>query len=334
MNKQDGKLGIALVGLGQYSTEELAPALEETEHCYLAGIVTGSPEKAAKWRGKYSIPRENIYSYENFDSIANNNDIDIVYIVLPNSMHAEYVIKAAKAGKHVICEKPMALTIEDCDQMIEACKQAGKLLSIGYRLHFEPYNQEMIRLGIQKVFGDIHKMEAHHGSPSSAKGWRLNREFSGGGPLMDLGVYCLQGCRYTTGMEPIIVTAHEEPKTDPEKFKDIEEALTFDLEFPNNILAHCSSSYTSEGSMLRAEAERGWFELSPAYPYTGVKGRTSEGEMNFPQVNQQAKQMDDFALAIKENRPTPVPGEMGRQDVKILLAIYRAMETGQKVHIN
>lgn len=139
-NKTKGKLGVALVGLGTYSTEQLAPALQQTEHCYLAGIVTGSAEKALEWKTKYGIPDGSVYSYQNFDSIKENPSIDIVYVVLPNSLHEEYVVRAARAGKHVICEKPMAITVEECDRMIEACREAGKSLSIGYRLHFEPYN--------------------------------------------------------------------------------------------------------------------------------------------------------------------------------------------------
>src|SRR5690606_36642431 len=134
-------------GLGKYSEGQLGPALLETTDCYLAGIVTGSPEKAAKWQKKYSIPDENVYSYDNFDSISENESIDIVYIVLPNSMHEEYVIRAARAGKHVICEKPLGLTPQECQNMIDACAAAGKQLSLGYRLHFDPYNQEMMRLG-------------------------------------------------------------------------------------------------------------------------------------------------------------------------------------------
>ena len=119
------KLGVALVGLGTYAAGQLAPALQQTVHCYLAGIVTGTPSKAAAWKEKYNIPDKNIYSYDNFDTIKDNPDIDIVYVVLPNSMHAAYTIRAAQAGKHVICEKPMALTVADCDAMIAACKKAG-----------------------------------------------------------------------------------------------------------------------------------------------------------------------------------------------------------------
>jgi len=330
--KAKGKLGIALVGLGRYSSGQLAPALQETEHCYLAGIVTGTPGKIDEWKQRYQIPSDNVYNYQTFDDIKDNPNIDIVYVVLPNALHADYVVRAAKAGKHVICEKPMAVTVEDCDRMIAACKEAGKMLSIGYRLHFEPHNLEMMRIGKEKPFGNIRRLVAENGF-SGAQGWRLDKKLAGGGPLMDVGIYCVQGCRYTTGMEPIAVRAQEGPKTDPEKFKTVEESLTWQMEFPNGIVANCKTSYSENLNILRAEAENGWAELSPAYAYGGIKGRTSKGEMNLASVNQQARQMDDFALAIKNNRPTPVPGEMGRQDVKILQAIYKAMKTGERVVI-
>jgi predicted dehydrogenase len=330
MNKE--KMGIALVGLGQYSTGQLAPALEETQHCFLAGIVTGTPAKAVKWRSMYNIPEKNIYDYTTFDNIKNNPDIDIIYVVLPNAMHKEYVIRAAKAGKHVICEKPMAITAADCDEMIRACKDAGVMLSIGYRLHFEPHNLEMIRLGKTKHFGNITSMIAENGM-NGAEGWRLNKKLAGGGPLMDLGIYCVQGVRYTTGLEPIAVTAKEEMKSDAEKFKDVEEALSWKMEMPGGIMASCRSSYSEKLNVLRADAEKGWFELSPSFEYAGIEGKTSDGKMDFKDVNQQAKQIDDFAMAIRDKRPTPVPGEMGRQDVKILQAIYKAMESGKRVEI-
>lgn len=329
--QQGKKLGIALVGLGGYAGGQLAPALQETKSCYLAGIVTGTPEKADDWKSRYSIPDANIYNYGNFDTIKDNPAIDIVYIVLPNSMHAEYVIRAAEAGKHVICEKPMAVTVEDCDRMMEACRKAGKMLSIGYRLHFEPHHKEVMKLGRDKSFGEIKNIIADHGM-SDTEGWRLDKKLAGGGPLMDVGIYCVQAARYATGLEPIAVTAQRGPQT-KEKFRDIEESLTWKLEFPGGITATSKSSYSEELNVLRVNAASGWYELSPAFPYNGIKGKTSKGDMDFPQVNQQALQMDDFANAILQGRPTPVPGEMGRQDVKILQAIYKAMETGQRVEI-
>ena len=331
-NDSSGKLGIALVGLGEYSSGQLAPALKETTHCYLAGIVTGTPEKADKWKNKYEIPKKNIYTYDNFDEIGGNPDIHIVYVVLPNSMHREFVVRAAKAGKHVICEKPMALTTDECDEMIDACKSANRLLSIGYRLHFEPHNLEMMRLRREKVFGGVTRMVAENGL-KDVKGWRIDKELAGGGPLMDVGIYCVQGVRYTTGQEPVAVTAKEGAKKDKKKFAEVEESLTWEMEMPDGAIAKCKTSYSEELNVLRAEAEKGWFEISPAYEYEGIKGSTSNGKMNFPQINQQAKQMDDFAQAIMQKRPTPVPGEMGRQDVKILNAIYEAMETGKRITV-
>lgn len=333
MANSEKRLGVALVGLGSYSSGELAPALEETQHCYLAGIVTGSPDKAVKWSKKYELTADHIYNYENFDNIKDDDSIDIVYIVLPNSLHAQYVIKAAKAGKHVICEKPMAITVEECDAMIAACNEAGVMLSIGYRLHFEPYNKEMMRLGKEQVFGGLKKIKAEHGM-SSAKGWRLDKSLAGGGPLMDVGIYCVQAACYLTGMEPIVVTAKEGAKTKPEKYKSIEESMTWEMEFPGGIIAECSTSYSKELDLLRAEAEKGWFELSPAFEYGSLAGTTTWGKMDFPNINQQAAQMDAFAKAINENKPTSVPGEMGRRDVRILQAIYKAMASGRKVSLS
>ena len=321
-------LGIALVGLGYYSEGQLAPALQQTKHCRLAGIVTGSPGKAERWKREYQLSQKNVYNYDNFDDVRNNDEIDIIYVVLPNFMHAEYVIRAAAAGKHVICEKPMAISVEECDRMIEACARAGKKLSIGYRLHFEPHHQELMRLGREKPMGPVQVLGAKDGA-SDVNGWRLEKEMAGGGPLMDLGIYCVQGCRYSTGLEPLAVRAQEIPKTDPEKFKTIEEGLDFLLEFPNGITADCRTSYTESMNNLRVVYQSGWAELEPAYAYEGIRGETSAGKMNYPQVNQQARQMDDFALAILEGRPSPVPGEMGRQDLRILEAIYRAMRSGK-----
>ena len=331
--QKNDKLGVALVGLGQYSEEQLGPALLQTKRCRLAGIVTGTAGKAPAWKKKFDIPDQNVFSYENFDSIRDNPDIDIVYIVLPNSMHAEYTIRAARAGKHVICEKPMAVTVEECDAMVAACRDAGTLLSIGYRLHFEPYNIEIMRLGRGKIFGTIKKINTAHGL-GNTQGWRLDKTLAGGGPLMDVGIYCVQACMYTTGMQPLAVQAQEGKKTNPEKFETVEESMQFQLEFPGGITAECSCSYSKKENLFRADAENGWFELSPAYSFTGIKGTTSEGDMKFPQVVQQALQMDGFADAIISKTADRVPGEMGREDVKILQAIYKAMHTGQRIEIS
>jgi predicted dehydrogenase len=278
-------LGVALVGLGKYSEKQLAPALLETTKCKLKGIVTGTPEKAKAWKKKYNIPDKNIYNYQNFDLIKNNPDIDIVYIVLPNSMHPEFTIRAAEAGKHVICEKPMAVTAEDCERMIEACRNAGKQLSIGYRLHFDPYNQAMAEYGRQKTFGNINKIVAENGLDIEPGVWRLNKGLAGGGPLMDLGIYCVQGAIYTVDDIPVSVTAQEGEKTDTKRFSEVEQSLTWQMQFANGSIAECKTSYAEEFDSLRAEASSGWFELKPAYEYKGLKGETSTGKLKFPKVN-------------------------------------------------
>jgi predicted dehydrogenase len=326
------KLGVALVGLGKYSTGQLAPALQETHHCYLAGLVTGTESKIQEWKVKYSIPDSNIYNYANFDEIRNNKEIDILYIVLPNALHAEYVIRGAKAGKHIICEKPMGLSVMECDDMIRACKEAGVMLSIGYRLHFEPHHRDVMKMGQSKIFGELKNISAAHGT-DDVEGWRLDRELAGGGPLMDLGIYCIQAARYTSGMEPVSVKAKEGEKTNPALFKNIEESLSWEMEFPGGLKALCETSYAEEMNSLHADADHGWFELSPAYEYEGIKGKTATGFIDLPEINQQALQMDDFAHAILTNGPVKVPGEMGRNDVRIIEAIYESMETGTSVNI-
>ncbi|WP_276495986.1 Gfo/Idh/MocA family protein [Pontibacter litorisediminis] len=329
------KLGIALVGLGRYATNQLAPALQETEHCYLAGIVTGTPSKAEEWKRKYSIPDKNIYNYDTYDRIADNPDIDIIYIVLPNSMHAEYSIRGAKAKKHIISEKPMATSAEDCRRMIAACKENKVRLSIGYRLHFEPHNQRVMELGQQQVYGPVQEIEAadsfvFSGDPEA---WRLDKKLAGGGPLMDLGIYCVQGALYTMGENPVAVTAKYGEVTRPEYFDEVEQSIEWVLEFPSGAKANCRTSYNENAGLLSGKAAKGWWRLEPAYSYSGIKGQTSEGPMNLPQVNQQARQMDAFAQCIKDNKETRVPGEMGLRDVQILEAIYEAADTGKRVEI-
>ncbi len=329
------KMGIALVGLGQYSTNQLAPALQETENCYLAGIVTGTPSKAEAWKEKYDIPEGNIYNYENFDEIVNNEDIDIVYVVLPISMHEEYTIRAARAKKHVICEKPMAMNAEEAQRMVDACAENGVQLAIGYRLHFEPFNQRVMELGQQQVFGPVKSIKASNGSDMTSGNldvWRLDKERAGGGPLMDLGIYCVQGAIYTMGKPPVAVTAEFGEVENPIYFREVEESISWQMEFDDGVVAECESSYADEDeqSSLSAEAENGWWKVDPAYAYDGKKGETSEGDMNLPNVFEQVRQMDGQAESFRKNEQSRVPGEMGVRDMKVLMAIYESARNGGK----
>jgi len=324
------KLGIALVGLGGYSNGQLAPALIQTKNCYLAGLVTGTPAKAESWSKKYNIPQKNIYNYQNFDEIANNPDIDIVYIVLPVSMHKEFTIRAAKAGKHVICEKPMALNAGECREMIAACKKANRLLSIGYRLHFEPHTLEVMRLGQKKVLGKVTKLDTgngfnYQGDPNA---WRLKKALSGGGALMDMGIYSIQGTRYSLGEEPIAVKATQE-KTRPDFFKEVDETIFWELKFPGGAKVTGKSSYNNNWGYLRVTTEKGNFELEPAFGYGGLDGKVNGKPMEIPNINQQAAQMDDFAICVNLKKESRVPGEEGLKDMKVVDAIYRSLQSGK-----
>ncbi len=328
------KLNIALVGLGSYSRGQLAPALQETKFCQLSGIVTGTPSKIPEWQRNYSITDENVYSYENFDEIARNDAIDIIYIVLPPGMHAEYTIRAAEAGKHVICEKPMATSVEDCQRMIDACKKNNVMLSIGYRLHYEPYNRHIMEIGQQEKFGPVKKIDASNSFRLSSTGvWRLDKQLAGGGPLMDMGIYCVQGANYTMGESPVSVKARFEENTRPAMFTEVEEAISWTIEYDNGAIATCDTNYRERTSKLSGAAERGHWELNPAYSYGGISGSTSEGQLSFPQVNQQALQMDAFAQNVLNKEASIVPGEMGKEDIRILMAIYEAANSGAEVRL-
>ena len=327
------KLGVALVGLGSYSSGQLGPALLETKNCQLTGIVTGTPAKEKVWMDKYGIPKKNVYNYENYDSIADNDAIDIVYVVLPNSMHAEYTIRAAQAGKHVICEKPMAISPQECQQMIDACNKAGVKLSIGYRLHFEPYNKEVMRIGQEKAFGKVNYIACGAGyrMGDDWDQWRLQKELAGTGALGNMGVYAMQAAIYTMGENPSYVRA-QEFKTMPKKFDETDETVTFQFEFPSGAVANMQTSHNASVNYLYVTADDGWVKLEPYSSYSGQQGYTHEGPFKLPDVNQQARQMDDFARCILNNEKTPVPGEMGMRDVQIIEAILQSIESkGEKV---
>jgi glucose-fructose oxidoreductase len=328
------KLGVALLGLGRYATNQLAPALQQTKNCRLVGVVSGHPEKLAQWQKNFSLPEKNLYNYENFDRIADNPDIDIVYVVTPPAIHPEFVIRAAKAGRHVISEKPMATSVADCDAMIAACQAAKVKLSIGYRLHFDPYLKELMRLQREKDFGDFMKMTGDRGFVFGNHAWRVEKKLAGGGPMMDLGIYIVQAACMATGATPIAVTAHEEPKQRPEFFTEVEETIRFKLEFPNGAVCDAVTSYNHDNDTFRAEGDKGWYDFSAhAFSYKVGTVVSSKGPVHFPAPNQQALHMDDFVDCILTGRESEVNGEMGRRDMKIITAIYEAARTGKRVTV-
>lgn len=343
----DRKLNVALCGLGNYAGL-LADGLQMSQYCRLTGVVSGHPDKARAWKQKYNLPDKNIYNYQNFDSIAANKDIDLIYVVLPNALHKEFTVRAARAGKHVICEKPMATSVQDCREMMAACQKAGVQLAIGYRLHYEPTHLEIKRLGQQKVFGQVRMIDAglgyqtydineitHPPQINIANEWRLNKALSGGGPLMDLGIYCIQAARYVMGQEPVSVTGQYGPVVNKARFKEVEESITWQMNFPGGAVANCTTSCGYNIDRLFASADEGYFELSPALSYGPFKGKSSKGVIDFPVINQQATQLDEIGKLILQKQPLPdhITGAEGLRDVKIIEAIYQSAQTQKKVQL-
>jgi predicted dehydrogenase len=327
------KLGVALCGLGSLSMNQIAPALQRTQHCRLAGIVTGSVDKARDWKQRYQLRDDSIYDYNSIGRMADNPDIDIVYVVTPNALHLPHTVAAAEAGKHVFCEKPMEISVERCQQMIDAVNRAGRLLGIAYRCQFEPHHLECIRIARSKELGELRIIDAGFsfviGDPTQ---WRLRKALAGGGALMDIGVYCLQTTRYLTGEEPAWISAVE-AKTDPVKFAEVDETMLWHARFPSGVVTHCTASYGADGfSGFRAATNQGWFGLEPGYFYNGNRGRRSDGkEISYQVDDPFVLELDHFAECILTGTPTRVPGEMGLQDVRIMMAIYESARLGRPV---
>src|SRR5688572_8022022 len=327
------KLGVALCGLGSLSEKQIAPALQKTRHCRLAGIVTGTPSKAAEWQKKYNLPANSVYSYDNMQQMAKNKDIDIVYVVTPNALHLRDSLAAAAAGKHVFCDKPLEINTERAQQIVDACKKAGVQLGVGYRLQFEANNLECVRLAREKVLGDLRIIDANFGfAIGDPTQWRLKHDLAGGGALMDVGIYCLQTARMITGEDPIWISATE-AKTDPVKFREVDETISWQMKFPSGVISHSVSTYAANGLMgFRVATTRGYFGLEPAYFYNGNRGRRSDGaEINIPVADQFATELDDFADCIINKKQTKVSGEMGLSDVKYLMAVYESIKKGRPV---
>jgi predicted dehydrogenase len=327
------KLGWALVGLGSLSANQIAPALLKCKHSQLAAVVTGTPEKGVKWREKYGLAADKVYSYEDFDKIAGDPSVDVVYIVLPNSMHHEFTIRAAKAGKHVFCEKPMANTAAECREMIAACEEAKRLLGIAYRCQFELHHIEAIRLAREQVFGPLKHIDAGFGfAIGDPKQWRLRKDLAGGGALMDVGVYAIQACRYLSGEEPVEVVALE-TKTDPVKFAEVDETIAWSMKFPSGMTANCVTTYAFNGrDDFAAFGTKGRFGMKPCYGYSNQTGWTSDPKipLAFPQTNHFVSQMDAFSLAILEEKPFEPSGTDGLQDLLVIEAIYKSVASGKK----
>ncbi|WP_276090154.1 Gfo/Idh/MocA family oxidoreductase [Pedobacter sp. JY14-1] len=327
-------LRVAIMGLGGYGTR-VAEAMRDCRKAKLAGVVSGTPAKIKDWQHKYSIPEKNCYNYQTFEQLKDNPDIDAVYITTPNALHHDQVIRVARTGKHVICEKPMALNAKEGQEMIDACKKAGVKLLVGYRMHFEPKTLEVIRMRKAGEFGKVMFFQGQCGfNIGDPKQWRLNKQLAGGGSLMDIGIYAINGARYMIGEDPVWVTA-QETKTQPDRFTEgVDETIQFQLGFPGGAVASCLSTYTMNNlDRFFLTGEKGFAEMQPSTGYGPIKGRTHKGELTQPHTVHQTVQMEEMAdILLSDKSPVvPVDGEEGLKDLKIIDAIYLAAKTGKKV---
>lgn len=324
--------GVAVVGIGEHSLERVIPAIFETHSCRLTGLLSSSVEKLKDIGTRFGVPVAGQYTYDDLEHIADNPDIDFVFVAVPNALHAEFAIRAAQAGKHVLVEKPMAVSSEQCEAMIEASSDAGKFLAVAYRLQFDPRYREMQRLALERVFGMPKLMRADIGFPLPRDDWRLSDDLSGG-VLMEQGVYGVNAACNLAGEQPVEVMA-QQTKSDFARFADVEESVFWSMQFANGAVAQCATSYTIRMNELRVDAVSGFMELAPAYSADGLRGSSTAGAIGGGDVNQIALQLDDFAACIESGVP-PVHGSPaeGMRDVRVLAAIKESLRTRRPIKI-
>jgi glucose-fructose oxidoreductase len=340
--RRPDSVGFAIVGLGGYALNQMMPRFKEAKRAHIAAIVSGSPDKLRRVGDAYGVPADARYSYEDYARLASDKRIDAAYIVLPTGLHAEWVIRAFAAGKHVLCEKPMALSSADCERMIAAGGRANRKLMIAYRSHFEPYNVEAMRLMQQKAVGDIRLVRTEQsyrmGPTSPSENWRTSRALAGGGPLEDYGIYGLQSALYLTGEMPESISATTfRPAGDP-RFAEIFAHVSSQWRFPSGAVAQLVTSYDSAGiNFAQVRGTTGVLIMDPATSYSGQKMRIEgrdgrELTPGDPSV-QFVGQLDHFADAVRDNTPIRTPGEMGLRDLRLIEAIYASAQTGRTVNL-
>lgn len=339
----DQRIGIAVVGLGRISVNEMLPAFAQSKHAKPVALVSGDRAKALKIAHQYNIPESHVLDYKDYDKLAQMADVQGVYIGLPNSMHMEYTVRAARAGKHVLCEKPMAPSVADCQTMIDACKKANRKLMIAYRSQYETLDRALVEMVRDKKLGELQEFisvnSQNMGDPNH---WRLKRALAGGGPLPDVGLYCINAARFISGEEPVEVMGSVVMKPNDPRFKEVEESCQFTLRFPSGFVATCSSSYAAHKSqMFRLNGSDAWAEMSPAYAYSGIKlkvarvvdGHDQASDIQIEAKNQFAAEMDHFAQCVKQDQTPHTPGEEGLQDQRIMEAIYESARKGRVVKL-
>ncbi len=331
------KLGYAVVGLGNYATNQILPRIKDCEFAELRALVSGTPAKLEKFGAQYGIPKTHWYDYKSYDRIKDNPDIDLVYVVLPNSLHAEYSIRASQAGKHVLCEKPMAISPAECEAMIAAATKAKRKLMIGYRCHFEPHNLRAVELVKTGFIGRPTLITSEHGFYAQPNQWRLDRPMSGGGSMMDIGIYSLNAARYLSGEEPVAISAMEYTDRSDPRFRNVEDRIDWQMRFPSGLIANCVSSYSSGHNAFRVTGTKGWVGMEPATSYEGhqmwtrANGKTEAVTLPAPAKNQFVAQLDHLAESVLAGVPLRASGEEGLRDMRLIETIYRAAREGRTI---
>ena len=324
-------VGFAAVGLGTIS-DIFIRACQSSGSAKITGLVTGHPDdKGERYAAQYGVPKSSIYTYQTFDRIRDNPEIDAVYIGLPNSMHCEYTLRAAAAGKHVLCEKPMAISSAECRQMIDACRKANVKLMIAYRIQYEPTWAKAIEMIRSGGVGQIESFQGAFFNQQKAGTWRLDRKLAGGGPILDLGIYPLNAIRFITGEEPSAYTAEMATRETGPRFAEVEQSMEWTMKLPSGILASCSCSYgTSSPGYLRVNGFSGYMVFEPAFNYDGVRvhGQSAGQPVDLVSPGRAPYQFtieaDHFAACVRTNTQPRSPGEEGLKDMLAIEAIYRA----------
>ena len=321
-----------MIGLGELALGQIMPAFAEAKYARPTALVSGHPDKARRVAQAYSIDDNRIYNYDNFDRIAHDEQVDAVYIVLPNSMHCEFTLRSVASGKHVLCEKPMTTNVADARQMIASAKSAQRKLMIAYRLRYEPHHQRAIALCRDKTYGQIKTILATNCQTTKAPNIRLSRAL-GGGPLGDIGIYCLNACRYLTGEEPVEAWGTSYRPTDEPRFREVPARIAFALRFPSGALAHCDASFDSvESRLFRVQCAEAFLHMDSAFGYHGlqltVRRESDRDILNIPAINHFASELDHFAECILHDQTPRTPGEEGLADLQVMAAIERSFASG------
>ncbi len=337
--KEAKKVGFAVVGLGNIAQGSVLPAFAKTKRAKLVALISRDTGKAARLARKFHA--RTFYDSEEYTEIFANPSISAVYVATPPGAHAEFSCRAADAGKHVLCEKPLAATVAQSAQIVEACRRNGVLLMTAYRKYFEPscvYLKQLIQDGELGRIDVIHTAFSELQTPGVSPGWLLDSTLAGGGPLMDLGVYCVNTSRWLVEEDPVEVSA-ESWKRDAVKFGDVEEGISFSMRFSSGLVVQGISTYGAVlSSFIFVQGTKGWVSLAQAFPFdverqlTGkIGGRRLE--RTFKVIDEFAPEIDAFASAIQEKRAVAPDGAQGHRDMIILSAIYQAASSGRPVVI-